>query len=386
MVSSAVYRYFPSRDDLLTALLIAAYDELGAAAEAADDAVADRDDVPRPVDGRLPRDPRVGGRAPPRLRPALRLPRAGLRRAAGHRRPGDPGRRPTDRDHRGCARGWRPGARRSATAPAGVRRRPSRAPSSSSRDLGVPSSGDRPGDRGPHDHGVDDDLRHALVRAVGPPRRIGQRPRRVLRPGRRPTCRRTSGLPPEHARREQCLTVRMRLCTLASGFNGPEPQNATARTPMPRITRKTFVAAPADVVWQLAGDFAEWHPKLRIYADGPEASPELVVTVVDRDDAGMTLSYHMPDPPFPIANHRATILVEDAGALVRVRHVVGRVHRRAGAAAAARGRPRRRRVLPGARSSSRTDARRTHRLPSQRRAGLTAQLCQSRKPMTISRI
>lgn len=82
---------------------------------------------------------------------------------------------------------------------------------------------------------------------------------------------------------------------------------------MPSITRKTFVAAPADAVWQLAGDFAEWHPKLRMYADGPEASPELVVTVVSRDDAGMTLSYHMPDPPFPIANHRATILVEDAG-------------------------------------------------------------------------
>lgn len=45
MVSSAVYRYFPSRDDLLTALLIEAYDELGATAEAADDAVADRDDA-----------------------------------------------------------------------------------------------------------------------------------------------------------------------------------------------------------------------------------------------------------------------------------------------------------------------------------------------------
>ena len=45
MVSSAVYRYFPSRDELLTALLISAYDELGATAEAADDAVADRDDT-----------------------------------------------------------------------------------------------------------------------------------------------------------------------------------------------------------------------------------------------------------------------------------------------------------------------------------------------------
>ncbi len=33
MVSSAVYRYFPSRDDLLTALIIDAYDDIGAAAE-----------------------------------------------------------------------------------------------------------------------------------------------------------------------------------------------------------------------------------------------------------------------------------------------------------------------------------------------------------------
>jgi AcrR family transcriptional regulator len=36
MASSAVYRYFPSRDDLLTALIVDAYDALGAAAEEAD--------------------------------------------------------------------------------------------------------------------------------------------------------------------------------------------------------------------------------------------------------------------------------------------------------------------------------------------------------------
>jgi AcrR family transcriptional regulator len=35
MVSSALYRYFPSRDDLLTALIIDAYDALGASAETA---------------------------------------------------------------------------------------------------------------------------------------------------------------------------------------------------------------------------------------------------------------------------------------------------------------------------------------------------------------
>ncbi|NEK58281.1 TetR/AcrR family transcriptional regulator [Geodermatophilus sabuli] len=40
MASSALYRYFPSRDDLLTRLIIDGYDALGAAAEAADDASA----------------------------------------------------------------------------------------------------------------------------------------------------------------------------------------------------------------------------------------------------------------------------------------------------------------------------------------------------------
>jgi AcrR family transcriptional regulator len=45
LVSSAVYRYFPSRDDLLTALIIEAYDELGAVLEAADATWADRDDI-----------------------------------------------------------------------------------------------------------------------------------------------------------------------------------------------------------------------------------------------------------------------------------------------------------------------------------------------------
>jgi AcrR family transcriptional regulator len=44
MASSAVYRYFASRDDLLTALIIDAYDALGAAVEQAEAAVA-RDDL-----------------------------------------------------------------------------------------------------------------------------------------------------------------------------------------------------------------------------------------------------------------------------------------------------------------------------------------------------
>ena len=45
MVSSAVYRYFPSRDDLLTALIVEAYDELGDAVEQADAAVRRRADL-----------------------------------------------------------------------------------------------------------------------------------------------------------------------------------------------------------------------------------------------------------------------------------------------------------------------------------------------------
>jgi AcrR family transcriptional regulator len=42
MVSSAVYRYFPSRDELLTALIIDAYDSVGEAAEAAERAANNR--------------------------------------------------------------------------------------------------------------------------------------------------------------------------------------------------------------------------------------------------------------------------------------------------------------------------------------------------------
>ncbi|WP_017569367.1 TetR/AcrR family transcriptional regulator [Nocardiopsis halotolerans] len=43
MAASAVYRYFPNRDALLTALIVAAYEGLGAAAEKEESAV-DRDD------------------------------------------------------------------------------------------------------------------------------------------------------------------------------------------------------------------------------------------------------------------------------------------------------------------------------------------------------
>lgn len=45
MVSSAVYRYFASRDELLTALLIEGYNGLGEAVENADRTITDRHDI-----------------------------------------------------------------------------------------------------------------------------------------------------------------------------------------------------------------------------------------------------------------------------------------------------------------------------------------------------
>ena len=36
------------------------------------------------------------------------------------------------------------------------------------------------------------------------------------------------------------------------------------------------------------------------------------MTIVSKDDEARTLSYSMPEPPFPIKDHRATILVEQA--------------------------------------------------------------------------
>jgi AcrR family transcriptional regulator len=47
MVSSALYRYFASRDELLTALILDAYNALGATVETADAAVSDRANLRR---------------------------------------------------------------------------------------------------------------------------------------------------------------------------------------------------------------------------------------------------------------------------------------------------------------------------------------------------
>src|ERR1700760_1557606 len=89
MVSSALYRYYPSRDDLLTALIIDAYDAIGVAAQqapapTAPGAPAEQGAAP-PRRGRRPppppRAPGRGGVRPPPP-PAPRPPRRG---AAGRR-------------------------------------------------------------------------------------------------------------------------------------------------------------------------------------------------------------------------------------------------------------------------------------------------------------
>lgn len=92
MASSAVYRYFPSRDDLLTALIVSAYDQLGEVVEQATGAVA-RDRFPErwlvlarttrswalthPHDYALLFGSPVPGYAAPRttVEPAARMPR-----------------------------------------------------------------------------------------------------------------------------------------------------------------------------------------------------------------------------------------------------------------------------------------------------------------------
>src|ERR1700727_2944960 len=64
MVSSAVYRYFASRDELLTALIIEGYDALGAAVEQADAACA-REDYPARWRGGAGGGPAGGPAHPP---------------------------------------------------------------------------------------------------------------------------------------------------------------------------------------------------------------------------------------------------------------------------------------------------------------------------------
>ena len=93
VVSSAVYRYVESRDELLTLLVVDGYDELGDAVDAAL-APIDRADHARPDGGDRPGGARVGAGRAGDVRPALRQPGARLRGPgrAHHRarHPGDP--------------------------------------------------------------------------------------------------------------------------------------------------------------------------------------------------------------------------------------------------------------------------------------------------------
>jgi AcrR family transcriptional regulator len=109
MVSSAVYRYFPSRDDLITELLVICYTELAEEVEAAEAAVTDRSDrrgrwlaiaravrrwaVAHPYDYALLYGSPVPGYAAPRrtVEPAGRVPRLVLELVTGlDPEPGEP--------------------------------------------------------------------------------------------------------------------------------------------------------------------------------------------------------------------------------------------------------------------------------------------------------
>ena len=105
MVSSAVYRYVASRDDLLTLLLVDAYSELADAVDRA--ACGGGRAVARPTARNGACGPRVGGRSAGPLGAAIRQPGARLSRAAGaHCRSGHPGRRRAIRRNRvrNCSR------------------------------------------------------------------------------------------------------------------------------------------------------------------------------------------------------------------------------------------------------------------------------------------
>jgi len=82
MVSSAVYGYFPSRDDLLTALIIDAYNELGEAASTPTRSVT-ATTWPGAGGGSATR-PSVGPHQHGRVRPGLRHTRTWICRARGH--------------------------------------------------------------------------------------------------------------------------------------------------------------------------------------------------------------------------------------------------------------------------------------------------------------
>ncbi|MBM0237383.1 SRPBCC family protein [Micromonospora sp. ATA32] len=100
---------------------------------------------------------------------------------------------------------------------------------------------------------------------------------------------------------------------------------------MATLRRRVSLDAPAAEVWKLVGDFTaigDWHPgtpRPEMRGRSPYNSPgtervwgagtgeELVERLVERDDAARRLRYTMPDPPFPITGHEATIEVTERG-------------------------------------------------------------------------
>ena len=84
VVSSALYRYFATRDDLLTALIVDAYNDLGEFAERAALRVP-RADSRRRLHAAAVGHSQVGQDQSQRVRPALRLSGSRVRSAAVHR-------------------------------------------------------------------------------------------------------------------------------------------------------------------------------------------------------------------------------------------------------------------------------------------------------------
>ena len=98
MVSSAIYRYFPSRDDLLTALIVDGYNAIGEVAEQAD--AAGPAGGTTPGAGWLSAGPSgTGPGSPARVRAGLRVAGAGLPGAAADHRARGPGGRGVREDH-----------------------------------------------------------------------------------------------------------------------------------------------------------------------------------------------------------------------------------------------------------------------------------------------
>ena len=86
LVSSAIYRYYASRDELLTALIVDAYGDLADRLEEAGGARPAR--TTPPLGRHLPRDAGLGGGRAAPVGADLRLDDPGVRRPAGDDRPG----------------------------------------------------------------------------------------------------------------------------------------------------------------------------------------------------------------------------------------------------------------------------------------------------------